>query len=89
MELTQEHFDQIVQGLATKNNLDGLATKADLLELATQQDLNSLKRDVTEIKAMVQRIDKRDLEDSNAFAKDLLDLKKRVKSLERHSKLTA
>lgn len=89
MDLTQEHFDQVVQGLATKKDLEGLATKDNLLELATQQDFNSLKRDVTEIKAMVQRIDKRDLEDSDAFAKDLLDLKKRVATLERQLKHTA
>ena len=33
MELTQEHFDQIVKGLATKKDLEGLAT---IEELKTQ-----------------------------------------------------
>jgi hypothetical protein len=32
MELTKEHFDQIVKGLATKEDLKPLATKKDLEE---------------------------------------------------------
>jgi hypothetical protein len=44
-------------------------------------DISSLKSDMKEVKATLQRLDKRDKEDSNAFAKDIVELKKDVKIL--------
>jgi hypothetical protein len=40
MELTKEHFDQVVSGLATKNELAGLVTKVD----ATSTEKRIIKR---------------------------------------------
>jgi septation ring formation regulator EzrA len=42
MELTKEHFDQVLKGLATKAELKGLATKQDLKKLATKDELKGL-----------------------------------------------
>ena len=80
-----------IANLATKGDVDSL--KTDVAELKTdvatvktdiagvQSEFSSLKSTVAEIKETVQRIDKRDLEDSDAFAKDILELKKDVKRL--------
>jgi hypothetical protein len=85
MELTKEYFDSQLKtlnnrmdGFPTKADLGSLATKQDLESLATRDDLRTLKTDLDEIKVQLQKLSKRDLEDSDAFAKDILDLKKRV-----------
>jgi hypothetical protein len=62
--LTKEHFEQVVQNLATKKDLEGLATKEDLYRL--KSDVRALKADVDDIAQTVDRIDKRDVEDSDA-----------------------
>ena len=96
MELTKEYFDSQLEklnnrmdGFATKVDLESLATKQDLESLATRDDLRTLKTDLDEIKLQLQKLSKRDLEDSDAFAKDILDLKKRVATLERQLKHAA
>jgi hypothetical protein len=81
MELTQEHLDRQLKLLATKQDLEGLATKKDLDGLATKGQITLLQRDLTDIKEDLARISTRDLEDSNAFAKDITDLKKQMKTL--------
>lgn len=95
MELTQEYLNNLFKNLTTKEDLQGLATKEDLQGLATKEEvaelryeLTSLRSDVSHIladlaetKETVDRIDKRDLDDSNAFAKDIVQLQKDVKGL--------
>jgi CMP-2-keto-3-deoxyoctulosonic acid synthetase len=61
MELTKEYFDQQLGNLATKDDLEQL-----------RSDFRAMKSDVTEIKQTLTNIDKRDKEDSNAFAKTLV-----------------
>jgi hypothetical protein len=41
-ELTREYFDQIVKGLAGKDDLNGFATKEDLKSFTTKDDLKTL-----------------------------------------------
>ena len=58
MELTKEHFDQVLKGLATKDEFKGLgsdvaAIKAGIVNLATQDSLNELANTVAEIKQTV------------------------------------
>ena len=67
MELTKEYFDQVVLGLATKEDLKSFATKDDLRGLVTKDDLretlkgfatkddlaSGLKQQTTELKAYV------------------------------------
>ncbi len=65
--------------------------KADVATVKTdvaglQSEFSSLRSTVADIKETVQRIDQRDLEDSDAFAKDIVQLKKEVKHLKlRHA----
>jgi hypothetical protein len=43
-ELTKEHFEQVISGLASKADLQGLATKQDLRPLATADQVQELAR---------------------------------------------
>jgi hypothetical protein len=93
MELTKEYFDgqlkllnNRMDGFATKDDLANLPTKGDVDSLRTglaglESEVSSLKSTVDDIKETVQRIDQRDIEDSDAFAKDIVQLKKDVKHL--------
>lgn len=54
--------------------------------MALQDDMSSVRADLREVREIVSRIDKRDIEDSNAFAKDIVQLQKDVKELKlRHA----
>lgn len=68
-ELTKELFLEEIGKLAT-----------DVSSLKT--DVSTLKLDMKEVKQTVQRLDKRDKEDSDVFAKDITELQKKVKQLE-------
>jgi hypothetical protein len=83
MELTKQYFDEQVSKLITKEQAQDFATKDDLLELATKNDLGSVRSDIAEIKAIVQRIDQRTDEDTRALGRDVADLKRRGSALER------
>lgn len=55
MELTKEHFDKILTGLATKDDLkavksDVAAIKAGMVNLATQKSVDDLSKTVAQIK---------------------------------------
>lgn len=81
-ELTKEYFDEKIGGVvagvaALKSDVSTL--KTDVSDL--KSDVSTLKSDIKEVKAIVQRLDKRDKEDSDAFAKDIVQLQKDVKLL--------
>lgn len=67
-ELSREYFDEKIGQLATDVS-------------ALKSDVSALKFDMKEVKETVQRIDKRDKEDSDAFAKDIVRLQRDVKQL--------
>jgi hypothetical protein len=77
MELTKEYFDEQLKNLASKEDL--IELRHDVTSL--HSEMSGVRADVREIKETVARIDKRDLEDSNAFAKDIIQLQKDVKEL--------
>lgn len=79
MEFTREYFDQQISKLAAKSDLDVLATKSDLADV--KSEVGSLALTLKNVKETVEKIDKRDKEDSNAFAKDIVQLQKDVKQL--------
>ena len=93
MELTQEYLDSALSKLATKDDLKTLATNEELITLRQEMtslghevislhaDIAHVRADLAETKEIVSRVDRRDLEDSNAFAKDILQLQKDVKQL--------
>ena len=84
MELTREYFEQVIKGVATKDDLANLATKDDLLELATKGQIDTLTAKVEAIEEQVTRINTRTDEDTRAALKDIVTLKKRVTALEQH-----
>jgi hypothetical protein len=67
-ELTKEYFDQMLSGLATKDDL--------------VSELKPIKHQLTRIEEKVDRISTRTHEDDVATMKDVVKLTKRVKSLE-------
>ena len=77
MELTKEHFDQVLKTLATKDDLDELASKDDL-----SKEIAPLKEQLT-IEGKIDRLSVRTNEGHTATLKDVVKLKGRVKSLER------
>jgi hypothetical protein len=87
--LTKEFFVEQIGKLVTKKDfeeqLKELVTKRDLTRGLEPiiSDISILKLGVKELNEKVDRIDKRDKEDSNAFAKDIVQLQKDVKKLKR------
>jgi hypothetical protein len=85
--LTKEFFVEQIGKLVTKKDfeeqLKELVTKRDLTRGLEPiiSDISILKLGVKELNEKVDRIDKRDKEDSNAFAKDIVQ--KDVKKLKR------
>jgi predicted ATP-binding protein involved in virulence len=74
MELTKEYFDEQMSKLVKKSEFEEQAVKVN-------EDLSFLKAKTTSIEEKVARVDRRDKEDSDAFAKDILHLQKDVKAL--------
>ena len=82
-----------LKDFATKDDLKGFATKDDLKGFATKDDFEYLKVKVSNIESIVikldekiEKIDKRDFEDSSALASTVLDHDRRIKVLERYIK---
>jgi hypothetical protein len=76
MELTKEYFDQQLDSFARKEDLESLASKGDLEQM--KNDVRAIKIDMVEIKHVLANIDKRDKEDSDAFAKTLVQHDERL-----------
>lgn len=89
MELTKEYLNkQLKENFKlTKQYFDARFDKVDSEMLEMKMDIVSLQNgqremghDIKDIKETLDRVDKRDLEDSNAFAKTLLSMAKRRRS---------
>jgi uncharacterized protein YoxC len=93
MDLTKEYFDAQLKQLATKEDLTGL--KEDLTGLTAKvdsltHDVSGLRvevatfgADLADIKKTLKELSERDRQDSDVFAKDILDLKNRMVALEK------
>jgi hypothetical protein len=95
MELTKEYFDQQLKKLTTKTDLADEREHSDTKFNAMfegfksiNDSLNLVAKDVKSIKEDLKELSKRDLEDSNAFAKDIVELEKRILKIEKRLKLT-
>jgi hypothetical protein len=84
MELSKEYFDQQLGNLSTKGDLDRLANKEDLEQI--RDDFRIMKSEITEITETLTNLDKRDREDSNAFAKTLVKQDERLDAVEQDIK---
>lgn len=78
MEFLQEH-------MVTKGDIKNMATKADIESLETKMDagFRMISEELEEIKARLTKLEKRTLEDADAAAKDVLELRQRVEALEK------
>ena len=88
---TSKYLDEKLSDFATKDYLDkklyDFATKDYLDEnFASKTSLKEVKTTVDEIKEIVDRLDKRDREDSDFFSKMLINHDKRIAKLEKASK---
>jgi len=96
VELTKEYFDQQLGSLARKEDLEHLSSNVrelttDVSELKTnvvalQEDSRTMKSDLSEIKQTLIELNKRDKEDSDAFAKTLVQHDERLMSIEQDIK---
>jgi predicted secreted Zn-dependent protease len=73
MELTKEHFEEYIE--------------ARLSQLPTRDEFKILQSTVDSIKDTVDRIDKRDVEDSDAHAKNFINHERRITRIEKQLKL--
>jgi archaellum component FlaC len=89
MELTKEYFDQQLGTLARKEDLEHLASNVRELTtdvVAMHDDFRTMKSDITEIKQTLIELNKRDKEDSDAFAKTLVQNDERLTGVENNIK---
>ncbi len=93
-ELTKEYFDSFVKALNIR--LENIDKKFDVIDdkfetvfdgfKGLNDNLNQVAQDVKTIKVDLKELSDRDMEDSNAFAKELLSLNRRVSRLEKQTK---
>ncbi|MBL8030864.1 MAG: hypothetical protein JNK33_00860 [Candidatus Doudnabacteria bacterium] len=67
---------------ATKSDLADFARRTDLVEFATRQDFRTLETKLDTLQETLNKIDRRDKDDSNAFAKDIIKHDMRITKLE-------
>ncbi len=72
MDITKKYFDNQFESL--RSSLDSRFENID-------GQFSSMRQDIKEIKETLSAVDKRDLEDSNAFARVLTRLTKDVETL--------
>ena len=78
MELTKEHFDQTIKGLATKNELKNLATKDDLQKAVSSSEKKIIAR-IDEAQEELAQITSGGFDD----VLDRLDVRERMQKLEK------
>lgn len=71
MELTKEYFDRQLENLAGKEELEQI-----------RDDIRAIKSDMTEVRLVLNNLDKRDKEDSDAFAQTLVNHNDRLMAAE-------
>lgn len=92
MELTKEYFDQQFKKLNTRLDKDQEQTDTKFDAMfegfkSVNDSLNLIAIDVKSIKVELAALSKRDLEDSDAFSKDILKLERRILKIEKRLKI--
>ena len=75
MELTKEYLDQRFASLPSRDDFDAL-----------RQDVRTLKSDMAELKQTLTELNERDLKDSDALAKIIVDHDRRFIRVEKEVK---
>lgn len=80
---TKDEIAQIRLEMATKEELAALRMETDEIraEMATKSDIRNLTEQITEVKESVETNNQRCLQDSNAFAKSIIELRRDVNHL--------
>lgn len=89
MELTKEYFDKKFdeqsEKFITKEYFEQhLDQKFEENLTPIREDVRHIKSELGEVKELVQKIDKRDQEDSNSLAKSFVNHDIRLKAIENH-----
>ena len=91
-ELTKEYFDKQLGLLNAR--IDELPTRGEfnsleerIQELPSRVELKSVEAKVDEINAKLTKTDQRDVQDSNALARDLVKHDRRLTRIEKHLSL--
>ncbi len=79
MEFLQEEMFSKADGKMLEKRLDGKISQVHL-ELSGQ--LRMIEIDIKDIKERLTRLEKRTIEDADATAKDVLELRRRIEALE-------
>lgn len=82
--LTNNDIQRLKEVFATKDDLKGFATKDDFEYLKVK--INAIEYSLIQLNDKVDRIDKRDYEDSTAFASTLTNHDARIRRLEQIAK---
>ena len=95
MELTKEHFEKFLKDQldpirtdvgSLKTDVGTLKTNVDLLTIGHESltvQINSIALDLADVKETVERIDKRDIDDSNLLSRSFVDHDNRLRVIEK------
>ena len=85
MEFLQENMvtKAEAKNFATKDDFRILEKRIDALDNKLTIELRAIHNDLDEIKVRLTKLEKRTLEDADAAAKDVLELRNRVEMLEK------
>lgn len=75
-----EVMDYLIENMATKDDIKDLEIKMDA-------GFRMVREELEDIKARLTKLEKRTLEDADAAAKDILELRKRIDALEKQVRL--
>lgn len=83
---TKDDIADVRRDMATKDDIARLDIKIDSVRDELMQEVRSVNSDIEEIKKDLERLEKRIGEDLDIYASDIIDLRTRVKVLERQIK---
>ena len=78
-----ELVEFLQENMATKDDIKNLDQKIDHVYSSLSSQIHSVEIELEDIKKRLDRLEKRTIEDADAAAKDILELRKRVEILER------
>jgi len=83
-EITMNELMEFLQeNMATKADIKDLRDEIDDLRVEMTAGFRMVREELDEIKARLTKLEKRTIEDADAAAKDVLELRRRVEALEK------
>ncbi len=78
-----ELMEFLQENMATKADIKDLRDEIDDLRVEMTAGFRMVREELDEIKARLTKLEKRTIEDADAAAKDVLELRRRVEALEK------